>query len=57
MELRPFPRLPVTLVFWRQDEEFPARAYLLFDDTCEHHLPVDILWSVAMVCSLVMMLP
>jgi hypothetical protein len=56
MELRPFPRLPVTLVFWRRDEEFPARAYLLFDDTCEQQLPVDILWSVAMVCSLVMML-
>jgi hypothetical protein len=57
MELRPFPRLPVTLVFWRQDEEFPARAYLLFDDTCEQQLPVDILWSVAMACSIVMMLP
>lgn len=55
VELSPFPRLPVTLVFWCEDEEFPARAYLLFDDTCEHHLPADILWSVAMMCSLVML--
>jgi hypothetical protein len=55
MELAPFPRLPVTLVFWCEDEEFPARAYLLFDDTCEKHLPADILWSVAMMCALVML--
>jgi Domain of unknown function (DUF3786) len=55
MELSPFPRVPVTLVFWHEDEEFPARTYLLFDDTCEHHLPADILWSVAMVCALVML--
>ena len=55
MELSPFPRVPVTVVFWRGDEEFPARTYLLFDDTCEQHLPADILWSVAMVCALVML--
>jgi hypothetical protein len=55
VELSPFPRVPVTLVFWCEDEEFPARAYLLFDDTCEQHLPADILWSVAMMCSLVML--
>ena len=55
MELSPLPRLPVTLVLWREDEEFPARAYLLFDDTCEHHLPADILWSVAVMSALVML--
>lgn len=55
MELSPLPRVPVTLVFWCEDEEFPARAYLLFDDTCEQHLPADILWSVAMMCALVML--
>jgi hypothetical protein len=55
MELSPLPRLPVTLVFWCEDEEFPARAYLLFDDTCEDHLPADILWAVAMMCSLVVL--
>lgn len=54
-ELRPFPRLPITLIFWREDDEFPARSYLLFDETCEQHLPPDILWSVAMLCALVML--
>jgi hypothetical protein len=55
MELLPFSRVPVTLVFWDADEEFPARSHLLFDDTCELHLPADILWSVAMMCALVML--
>jgi hypothetical protein len=57
VELRPLPRLPVTLVFWREDDEFPARSDLLFDATCEQHVPGDILWSVAMLCMKVMLLP
>jgi hypothetical protein len=56
-ELRPLPRLPVTLVFWREDDEFPARSDLFFDTTCEQHVPGDILWSVAMLCIKVMLLP
>ena len=55
MELLPFPRLPVTLILWQEDEEFPARCCLLFDETCELQLPPDILWSVAMLCTLVML--
>ena len=47
--------MPITLIFWQEDEEFPARSYLLFDETCEQHLPPDILWSVAMMCALVML--
>lgn len=53
-ELRPFVRVPITLILWQEDEEFPARSYLLFDETCELHLPPDILWSVAMMSALVM---
>lgn len=56
-ELRPFPRLPVTLVFWLEDDEFPARGDLLFDSTCEQHVPADILWSIAMLCVIVMLQP
>ena len=55
VELRPFPRVPVTFILWLEDDEFPARSYLLFDETCEQHLPPDILWSVAMLCSLAML--
>jgi hypothetical protein len=47
------PRIPVTLILWLSDEEFPARADLLFDSTCEIHLPLDILWSIAMMTILV----
>lgn len=55
MELRPFPRVPVTLILWQEDDEFPARSSLLFDETCERHLPPDIVWSVAMMCIMVML--
>jgi len=50
VELVPFPRLPVTLVFWRGDDEFEARADLLFDATADQHVPPDIVWSIAMFC-------
>jgi hypothetical protein len=54
LELLPFVRVPITVILWREDEEFPARCYLLFDETCELHLPPDILWSVAMMSALVL---
>lgn len=49
LRLFPLPRVPVTVILWAEDEEFPARADVLFDSTCEHHLPIDIVWSVAMM--------
>lgn len=54
-ELLPFPRIPITLILWLEDEEYPARSYLLFDEICELQLPPDILWSVAMMCALAML--
>jgi hypothetical protein len=53
--LFPFPRIPVTIIVWKGDEEFPPRADLLLDATCELHLPVDIVWSTAMMSVLVML--
>jgi hypothetical protein len=47
--LSPLPKVPATVLLWTADDEFPARADLLFDATCSQHLPVDILWSVAMM--------
>ena len=47
--LVPLPKVPVTVILWTEDDEFPARADLLFDATCSRHLPVDVLWSIAML--------
>ena len=55
IRLYPFPRLPVTLILWVGDEEFPAQLNFFFDATCDQHLPTDVLWSTAMVTVLAMM--
>jgi hypothetical protein len=55
IKLLPLPRVPVVLILWKGDDEFPARADLLLDSTCEFHLPLDIIWSVAMMSVLIMM--
>jgi len=47
--LFPLPKVPVTVILWTEDDEFPARADLLFDATCTSHLPLDVLWSIAML--------
>jgi len=53
--LFPFPRVPIVLLMWKDDEEFPARSDVLFDSTCSVHLPTDIAWSTAMMSILVML--
>ena len=55
VKLFPFPRLPVVIILWQEDDEFPSRADILFDSTCEFHLALDILWSTAMESLLIMM--
>jgi len=55
VQLFPFPRIPVVVILWQEDEEFPPRTDLLFDSTCEFHLALDILWSTAMKSLLIMM--
>ncbi len=55
VRLYPLPRVPVTVILWLQDEEFPARATLFFDSTVDFQLSLsDIVWSVAVLCTLVM---
>jgi hypothetical protein len=51
----PLPRIPVILQLWLEDEEFPARADLFFDSTCDMQLPTDIIWSIAMMSVLIML--
>jgi hypothetical protein len=55
LRLFPLPRVPAVLVLWRECEEFRARADLLFDSTCELHLPQDMVWATAMLSVLIMM--
>jgi hypothetical protein len=55
LRLYPFPRVPVTMILWGADAEFPARADMFFDATCEQHLPTDVIWSTAMTSVLIML--
>jgi hypothetical protein len=55
MKLYPLPKIPVFLILWLKDEEYPPRADLLFDSTCEAQVPLDIIWSIAMLSVLVML--
>ena len=55
LKLFPFPKVPVVLLLWTGDTEFPTCADLLFDSTCSIHLPIDIIWSTAMISILVML--
>jgi hypothetical protein len=35
VELAYFPCLPITCILWKEDEEFPAEATVLFDETAD----------------------
>jgi len=39
--LNVFPRVPITIVMWRGDDEFPADGNILFDGTVTEHMPVE----------------
>ena len=41
------PRVPAGCLLWAGDEEFPARANLLFDRTLGRHLPLDVVLALA----------
>jgi hypothetical protein len=43
IELTVLPRIPLTIVVWRADDEFAARASILFDQTVGSQLPLDAL--------------
>ncbi len=46
-----FPRVPVTLILWAKDDEFPAGIKVGFDSTISSHLPLDIIWAMINVIS------
>jgi len=43
VQLDVLPRIPLTVIIWRSDEEFDARASILFDQTAGEHIPLDAL--------------
>jgi len=51
----PLPRVPTTALVWYGDDEFEPRADLLFDSSIEVRLPLDVIWSVAMMTTLALL--
>lgn len=47
IEVFVLPRIPVTLIIWSADEEFPARASILFDRSAIDQMPLDALYALA----------
>ena len=43
------PRVPIAIVIWSADCEFPARARVMFDSTAAEQLPLDALGAAATV--------
>ncbi len=43
IQLHVLPRIPLTIVIWRGDSKFCARASILFDQTASAQLPLDAL--------------
>ena len=41
------PRIPAAVVLWLGDDEFEASAKLLMDETIEKHLPLDVIYAMA----------
>jgi hypothetical protein len=39
------PRIPIQVLLWLADEDFPARTTFLFDATIEEHLPLDVIFG------------
>lgn len=43
IKLNALPQVPLTIVIWGGDEEFPSRASILFDQTASEQMPLDAL--------------
>jgi len=49
VQLQVLPRIPVRCLLWRADDEFPARATMLFDRSIGRHLLPDGIYCLAHV--------
>ncbi|AGL01457.1 DUF3786 domain-containing protein [Desulfoscipio gibsoniae] len=43
-QISAFPKLPLAVAIWQGDDEFPAKANILFDSIAPHHLTTAALW-------------
>lgn len=41
------PRIPVAVLYWAGDDEFPAESKIIYDRTIANHLPLDIIFALA----------
>ncbi len=56
LRIYPLPRVPVTVILWLEDPEFPARVDLLLDSTCDFQIPLsDIVWSTALMTTMALL--
>jgi hypothetical protein len=55
IKLYPYPRVPVVLILWKGDDEFPPNVDILLDASCDLQLPLDIIWSTCLMSVLVML--
>ena len=44
-QLMALPRVPLQVLLWLADEDFPAKITFLFDATVEDQLPLDVIFG------------
>ena len=55
IQLAAFPKLPIVLIVWTGDTEFPPRASLLLDSGASAHLRADVIWATANIAIALML--
>ena len=41
------PRIPVSVLYWKGDDDFPAESKILYDRTINEHLASDVIYALA----------
>ena len=52
------PRIPVAVLYWEGDDEFPPESKILYDKSITEHLASDIIFALAVaICTRIGSLP